>query len=119
VKSNTIVPGARTRLTLSTPGLEEVMAAKEGRFDVWHPANVSPLAAYLSTADCAFTGETFFVQGGNVTRVKSWEYGDGVYQKGRWSVSELAAALDTLAPSDIKQPSDRPPTAREVNRSGT
>jgi NAD(P)-dependent dehydrogenase (short-subunit alcohol dehydrogenase family) len=113
VKSNTIVPGARTRLTLATPGLEEVMEAKEGRFDVWHPANVSPLAAYLSTADCAFTGETFFVQGGNVTRVKSWEYGDGVHQKGRWTVSELASALATLAPSDIKAPSDRPPTVRD------
>ncbi len=56
VKSNCIAPGARTRLTLATPGLDEIMEAKEGAFDDWDPANVSPLVCYLSTADCAVHG---------------------------------------------------------------
>ena len=43
------------------------MKPKEGAFDQWDPANISPLVAYLASADCAFTGETFLVQGGNVT----------------------------------------------------
>src|SRR4029079_1094183 len=37
VRSNTIAPGARTRLTLATPGLGEIMRPKEGVFDVWDP----------------------------------------------------------------------------------
>jgi NAD(P)-dependent dehydrogenase (short-subunit alcohol dehydrogenase family) len=97
VKSNCIAPGARTRLTLATPGLPDIMAPKEGEFDVWDPANISPLVAYLSTADCAFTGETFMVQGGNVTRVNTWALGDKVEQSDRWTVEGLAAALAPLA----------------------
>jgi NAD(P)-dependent dehydrogenase (short-subunit alcohol dehydrogenase family) len=96
VKSNCIAPGARTRLTLATPGLGDIMEPKEGAFDMWDPANISPLVAYLATADCAFTGETFFVQGGNVTRVDSWAMGDKVEQNDRWTVDGLAAALAPL-----------------------
>ena len=67
VKSNTIAPGARTRLTLATPGLEDIMKPKDGAFDPWDPANISPLVAYLASEACVFTGETFLVQGGQVT----------------------------------------------------
>ena len=97
VKSNCIAPGARTRLTLATPGLPDIMAPKEGAFDMWDPANISPLVAYLSTAECPFTGETFFVQGGNVTRVNTWAMGDKVDQNDRWTVAGLADALAPFA----------------------
>jgi NAD(P)-dependent dehydrogenase (short-subunit alcohol dehydrogenase family) len=95
VKSNCIAPAARTRLTLATPGLDEIMAAPkgEGAFDDWDPANVSPLVAYLSTADCPFTGETFFVQGGVVKRVRSWEMAETVERKEMWTVEALGEAL--------------------------
>ena len=93
VKSNCIAPGARTRLTLATPGLGDIMAPKEGAFDEWDPANISPLVAYLATADCPFTGETFFVQGGVVKRVQSWEMAETVEQQAKWTVAELAEAL--------------------------
>ncbi len=99
VKSNCIAPGARTRLTLATPGLEEVMTPKEGAFDEWDPANVSPLVAYLSTADCLFNGETFFVQGGVVKRVRSWEMAETVEQADRWTVDGLRAALAAAIPT--------------------
>ena len=100
VKSNCIAPAARTRLTLATPGLGDMIQAPadSGAFDVWDPANISPLVAYLATADCAFNGVTFFVQGGAVRIVKSWEFGDGVEQNQRWSVGALAEALAPLAP---------------------
>ena len=99
VKSNCIAPAARTRLTLATPGLGEMLAtpADAASFDLWDPANVSPLVCYLSSEACAFNGETFFVQGGKVTRVKSWEFGEGVEQNDRWSVADLTAALSKLA----------------------
>ena len=93
VKSNTIAPAARTRLTLATPGLEGIMEPKDGGFDDWDPANVSPLVAYLSTVDCPFTGETFFVQGRSVRRVRSWEMAETVEHEERWSVTGLADAL--------------------------
>jgi NAD(P)-dependent dehydrogenase (short-subunit alcohol dehydrogenase family) len=100
VKSNCIAPAARTRLTLATPGLGEMIQAppEAGAFDVWDPANISPLVAYLASADCAFNGETFFVQGGAVRIVKSWEFGEVVERDGRWTVDALGAALAPLAP---------------------
>jgi len=98
VKSNCIAPAARTRLTLATPGLDEIMAPKEGAFDEWDPKNVSPLVCYLASADCAFNGETFFVQGGTVKRVRSWEMGETVEQKETWSVDALGKALAETLP---------------------
>jgi NAD(P)-dependent dehydrogenase (short-subunit alcohol dehydrogenase family) len=99
VKSNCLAPAARTRLTESTPGLGDIVKAPEesDKFDVWDPANISPIVAYLATADCPFTGETFFVQGGSVKKVQSWAFGTGVERDDRWTVAELAAALKDLA----------------------
>ena len=97
VKSNTIAPGARTRLTLATPGLEDIMTPREGAFDMWDPANISPLVAYLASESCAFTGQTFLVQGGSVTMVESWARGEGVERDSKWTVPELAEALAPLA----------------------
>ena len=70
VVSNCVVPGARTRLTLSSPGLPEIMEAPAEGFDVWSPGNVSPLVAYLSGAGCPFNGETFYINGGTVRRLE-------------------------------------------------
>jgi NAD(P)-dependent dehydrogenase (short-subunit alcohol dehydrogenase family) len=100
VKSNCIAPAARTRLTLATPGLGDMIQApsEAGAFDVWDPANISPVVAYLATADCPFNGETFFVQGGTVRLVKSWDFGEGVEQNRRWSVTALGETLAPLVP---------------------
>jgi NAD(P)-dependent dehydrogenase (short-subunit alcohol dehydrogenase family) len=101
VVSNCIAPGARTRLTLATPGLEDIMSAKDGAFDIWDPANISPLVAYLASEACAFNGETFMVQGGVVKRVRSWELAETVEQDQRWTVEGLT---DALAPMAADQP---------------
>lgn len=99
VKSNSIAPAARTRLTEATPGLGERIAAPTDAalFDEWDPANISPLVAYLASTDCDFTGETFFVKAGEVTRIRSWERAETVEQNDRWKVSELTAALNKMA----------------------
>jgi NAD(P)-dependent dehydrogenase (short-subunit alcohol dehydrogenase family) len=96
VKVNCIAPVARTRLTLATPGLDEIMAVRDGMFDEWDPANVAPIVAYLASTACRFNGETFFVRGGTVQRVRSWELAESVRCDGAWSVDELAIALDKL-----------------------
>jgi NAD(P)-dependent dehydrogenase (short-subunit alcohol dehydrogenase family) len=98
VRSNCIAPAARTRLTLATPGLDEVMKPKEGAFDEWDPKNVSPLVCYLASADCVFNGETFYVQGGTVKRVRSWEMAETVEQTGTWDVRDLGKALAETFP---------------------
>ena len=86
----------------------------DGAFDVWDPANISPLVAYLATADCPFNGETFFVQGGAVRIVKSWDFGDGVEQNDRWSVG----AWPKPSPPWPHLPSSRARPARPAPRSG-
>jgi NAD(P)-dependent dehydrogenase (short-subunit alcohol dehydrogenase family) len=98
VRSNCISPAARTRLTEATPGLGDVVKppADEGVFDIWDPANISPLVAYLATEDCPFNGATFFVQGGRVNRMLGWRMDDGVELDRRWSVKELAEQLPSL-----------------------
>jgi NAD(P)-dependent dehydrogenase (short-subunit alcohol dehydrogenase family) len=97
VRSNCIAPAARTRLTEATPGLGEVIQPPKDGFDVWDPANVSPLVAYLATADCPFNGQTFFVQGGTVKLMQSWRIGDGIVRDHRWSVAELATELSPFS----------------------
>ena len=67
------------------------------QFDEWDPANISPLVCYLASAACDFTGETFYVKGGEVTRIKSWERAESVEQNDRWQVSELTKALNAMA----------------------
>lgn len=94
VVSNCIVPGARTRLTLSSPGLPEIMEAPADGFDQWHPANVAPIVAYLSGATCPFNGETFYVQGGTVRRLEPWNLvGDSIEQPTRWALDDLDEAM--------------------------
>jgi NAD(P)-dependent dehydrogenase (short-subunit alcohol dehydrogenase family) len=101
VRSNAIAPGARTRLTLETPGLGDMVKAPDdpGAFDVWDPANVSPFVAYLATEECPITGETFLVQGGVVQRVKSWSTVEKIDKGDRWTVAELAARAGELKPA--------------------
>jgi hypothetical protein len=52
---------------------------------------------YLASEGCEFTGETFFVKGGEVTRIRSWERAETVDQDDRWQVSELTAAMKAMA----------------------
>jgi NAD(P)-dependent dehydrogenase (short-subunit alcohol dehydrogenase family) len=94
VVSNCVVPGARTRLTLASPGLPEIMEAPAEGFDVWAPGNVSPIVAYLSGASCPFSGETFYVQGGSVRRLEPWSLaGESVEHATRWPLDELETAM--------------------------
>ena len=96
VRSNCIAPAARTRLTEATPGLGEVVAAPGEGFDLWDPANVSPLVAYLATADCTITGRTFFVQGGTVRVMEPWRMGARLERDERWTIGELEKEIPTL-----------------------
>ena len=98
VRSNAIAPAARTRMTESTPGLSDVVVKPidVADFDVWDPANISPLVATLAMADCEANGQTFFVQGGTVRRFQNWTMTDTLDKHDRWTVLELAEELPKL-----------------------
>lgn len=98
VRVNAIAPAARTRLTESTPGLGEIVKAPDepGKFDIWDPANVSPLVAWLATENCPATGKVFFVQGGRVALFQPWTMTDEIDKHDRWSVAELDVEMKRL-----------------------
>ena len=98
VRVNAIAPAARTRLTESTPGLGDIVAApsEPGKFDIWDPANISPLVAWLATEDSNATGKVFFVQGGKVAVFQPWTMTDEIDKEDRWTVAELANEMGKL-----------------------
>ena len=98
VRVNAIAPAARTRLTLATPGVgDQIQPPSEpGRFDVWDPANVSPVVAWLSTENCPVTGKVFYVQGGRVGVFQPYHIADQIEKDDRWTISELDEALPKI-----------------------
>jgi NAD(P)-dependent dehydrogenase (short-subunit alcohol dehydrogenase family) len=93
IRVNAILPQARTRLTESTFG--DAMAPKAGKFDRWHPGNVSPFVAYLCCPSGEISGEVFVVGGSRVQRVRPWELDPDwkLSADGRWSVDGLEKAV--------------------------
>jgi NAD(P)-dependent dehydrogenase (short-subunit alcohol dehydrogenase family) len=98
VRVNAIAPAARTRMTEATPGLSDVVKAPTdtAKFDVWDPANVSPLVAYLASESCPATGKVFLVQGGKVQTFQPWTLTDMIDKNDRWTVAELQSEMKQL-----------------------
>jgi len=98
VRVNAIAPAARTRMTEATPGLGDIVKAPEdaSRFDIWDPANVSPMVAYLATENLPFTGRVFFVQGGKVQNMTPWTMAEAIDKDDRWTVAELENEVKKL-----------------------
>jgi NAD(P)-dependent dehydrogenase (short-subunit alcohol dehydrogenase family) len=96
VRANCIAPIARTRLTLQTPGMGEVMDRS-----VFDPENVSPVVACLAAETCPFNGQVFSVYGGSVGIYAGWSIAEEVTTDDRWEVEELAKAMETL-PRKVK-----------------
>jgi len=88
VRVNAIAPVARPRLTENVPGIGELM--KQPEFD---PRHVSPLVAYLASADCPLTGKVFSVQGGAIAELHGWTAGDTIRHDGDWTVDVIAEKL--------------------------
>lgn len=103
VRSNSIAPAARTRMTARLLGDEPVDLPADA-FDPWDPANVAPMVAYLATEACEFTGETFHVVGDRVTRLQSWSAVESVWRGTKWTVEELIAEAPKLAGAEVIRP---------------
>jgi NAD(P)-dependent dehydrogenase (short-subunit alcohol dehydrogenase family) len=84
VTANAIAPVARTRLTIdATPQTAASMpSVKQGEFDIFSPAHVAPLVAWLGSDDAKDVhGEVFRVGMGRVWLMRGWH-----------SVAQVAAA---------------------------
>jgi NAD(P)-dependent dehydrogenase (short-subunit alcohol dehydrogenase family) len=91
VTVNAIAPIARTRMTMSAPGVAELMAA-----EAFDPANISPLVAVLAAEGCPFTGQVFSVCGPTVGLYGGWSIAEEVRADGRWTAESLRAAMGAL-----------------------
>jgi NAD(P)-dependent dehydrogenase (short-subunit alcohol dehydrogenase family) len=72
---NCIVPVARTRLTTdATPKMAQTMSVLDKKgFDIFNPANVAPMVAYLASDKASgITGEVFRVVGDSVFSLNGW-----------------------------------------------
>lgn len=94
VRVNAIAPIARTRLTLATPGMGSLMAEpEEGELDLFSPANISPLVAYLASDKCPVTGKVYAVQGGAISALAGWHDVETIETDGAWRIDDIAARL--------------------------
>jgi NAD(P)-dependent dehydrogenase (short-subunit alcohol dehydrogenase family) len=95
VRVNAIVPVARTRMTEEVAGIADLVRAPDdpAAFDAYHPANVSPVVAWLASERCPASGLVLYVRGGQVRVMEGWHYTTTVEHDGRWSVAALTDAL--------------------------
>lgn len=93
VRVNAILPQARTRLTEGAFG--DALAAKEGEFDRFDPANVSPFVVYLCSPLSTITGEVFLVGGSRVQRIAPWTKDPSwkLMGEGKWTLEGLDKAV--------------------------
>jgi len=100
VTVNAIAPVARTRMTEGA--FPEMMAApsdgqSEGGFDRMHPANNSPVVAWLASAEAGdVTGRVIEIEGGQLCVEQGWSHGPKQELGRRWDVAEVGPALCKL-----------------------
>lgn len=99
VRVNAIAPIARTRLTLATPGMGAIFAQEvaDGEFDMFSPANIAPLVAYLATEKCPHTGQVFAVQGGCIQQLRGWTVAETTETDDPWSIADVDSRLGAWA----------------------
>jgi 3-oxoacyl-[acyl-carrier protein] reductase len=93
VTVNAIAPRARTRLTATVAGADQMMSAKEGEFDAWHPDNMAPLIGFLAgDAAADVNGQVFVMWGESVYLMRGWSLANELKAGGkRWTVDDLTA----------------------------
>jgi len=110
VRVNCIVPQARTRMTVETPGaIGAIMSEKpeEGRLDIFGPENVAALVVYLASDEAKnITGRVFHVMGGRIDLLEGW-HPIKTIRKGdtNWNAKELVSRMkelmDGVEPEDL------------------
>jgi hypothetical protein len=71
-------------------------AHSDSGHDLFDPSNVSPLVAWLASADCTATGKLFAVQGGSIQELTGWTVAQQIETDGAWEIDEIARRLPTV-----------------------
>ncbi len=103
VTVNAMAPRARTRLTETVAGADQLMAAKEGEFDAWDPDNMAPLIGFLaSDAAADVSGQVFVMWGDRVYLMRGWSLANELAAGGKpWTVDDLIAhKAELFAPAE-------------------
>lgn len=100
VTVNCLVPNARTRMTEQLTGGDP---SGGGEFDPMDPANISPLVVALASDEAQqITGQCFFIFGGVIDVLQSWQSGKRLDRDGRWEADEIMRSLKELFPEGVK-----------------
>jgi NAD(P)-dependent dehydrogenase (short-subunit alcohol dehydrogenase family) len=87
VRANCVSPSARTRISMTIPGVEE--GVPEG-FDPLDPAHVSPVVAWLAASDCRADGQVLHVHGDQLLMFALPEIHHRLSVDGRrWTLDDL------------------------------
>lgn len=107
VRSNAVVPIARTRITESTPGME---TEPETDFDYMAPDNVSPVVAFLSSDQAEGVSGQVLLAGGEVIQwMQGWSPKSEIRSGNKtWDPSDIADAFDKLFIDDNTGPPEVP-----------
>ena len=110
VTANAIAPVARTRLTVdATPSTAALMGGEvaEGEFDMFSPANIAPLVAWLASDDAAgCSGQVFRVGGRSVWPMKGWHSATRIKnpEPSPWEPAKLGARIKEELAKGITAP---------------
>lgn len=99
ITANAIAPQGRTGMTAGV--FDEMMKPPEdGEFDVFDPANVAPLVAWLVSEQSAHvSGRCFECYGGKISVADGWRTGEVRDKGARWEPSEIGDTIDALIAS--------------------
>ena len=96
VTANALAPSARTRMTENS-AFADAMAAPEDGFDRMDPANVSPVVAWLASAQSGgVTGRVIEIEGGRICLEEGWRHGPVRDAGRRWEADEVGAVIEAL-----------------------
>jgi NAD(P)-dependent dehydrogenase (short-subunit alcohol dehydrogenase family) len=112
IRVNAIAPGGRTRMNtdaIADKGGQGIPPPSGDGFDLFDPANVSPLVVWLSSPDAAdVSGRTFESGAGRVAVANGWTHGPSEAKAGRrWDPAELGPVVRRLL-------NDAPPPATMI-----
>lgn len=98
VRVNAVCPAARTRMTAESPGTKDLVKKPDDpdAFDVYAPHHVSPVVAYLASADCPLTGRVFMVKGGDIRPFVPWQRMPWIAEQKHFTVAEVAELMKNV-----------------------
>lgn len=104
VTVNALAPVARTRMTEAA--FADDMAVPDEGFDAKDPANVSPIVAWLASAESAdVTGRVIEIDGGQICLEEGWRHGPIRDAGRRWDAADVGGALrEMISEGHVPEP---------------